>query len=218
MYMSIAHKMNEAGLSRRDEKLKDDLERAGIAREVSQAALDVDAILQRWRRRVMKRELGRTALDELGLPLDLAQLDVLMAVRAPENEFGEQADSETTVGTVATRLAIDPSRASRISADLIRRDFVRRAVSQEDARRTVLELTETGAAMVEAVRTYKLLVLGSFLRDWTDEEVETFLPLLERFSAWSDRAFQHSAPVASQIAELREALGAVPQEPKRDEA
>ena len=75
--------MNEAGLSRRDEKLKDDLERAGIAREVSQAALDVDAILQRWRRRVMKRELGRTALDELGLPLDLAQLDVLMAVRAP---------------------------------------------------------------------------------------------------------------------------------------
>ena len=96
--------MNEAGLSRRDEKLKDDLERAGIAREVSQAALDVDAILQRWRRRVMKRELGRTALDELGLPLDLAQLDVLMAVRAPVNEFGEQADCETTVGTVATRL------------------------------------------------------------------------------------------------------------------
>ena len=108
--------------------------------------------------------------------LDLAQLDVLMAVRAPEAEFGTPCDqTETMVSTVASRLGIDPSRASRVTSDLIRQGLVRRAVSQQDARRSVLELTEEGARLVSAVRTYKFLVLGSFLKDWTPEEVATFL-------------------------------------------
>ncbi|APX24757.1 MULTISPECIES: MarR family winged helix-turn-helix transcriptional regulator [Salipiger] len=194
-------------MSERDERLKDDLERAGIGREVSQAALDIDAVLQRWRRRVMKRELGHAALNDLGLDLDVPQLDVLMAVRAPANEFrDEDTGCETMVGTVAARLGIDPSRASRITSELIRRGFIRREVSQQDARRSVLELTETGARIVEAVRTYKLLVLGSYLRDWRKDEIETFLPLLERFSAWSERAERPSGPVASEVAQLRDAL------------
>ncbi|WP_335948711.1 MarR family winged helix-turn-helix transcriptional regulator [Salipiger bermudensis] len=197
-------------MSRRDEKLKDGLERAGIGRDVSQAALDVDAVLQRWRRRVMKRDFGHKALRDLDLPIDLAQLDVLMAVRAPANEFGdEEATCETTVGTVALRLSIDPSRASRISTDLIRRGLVQRAVSQQDARRAVLELTEAGGRIVEAVRTYKLLVLGSFFRDWTMEEIQTFLPLLARFSEWSERAEQPGGPVESEIAELRGSLAGI---------
>lgn len=196
-------------MGQRDETQKDNLGRAGIGRDVAQAALDVDAILQRWRRRVVKRELGQKALQELGLALDLPQLDVLMAVSAPANEFGGPR-CETMVGTVATRLGIDPSRASRVTSDLIERGFVRRAVSQQDARRTVLELTEQGAQVVEAVRSYKLLVLGSFLRDWTPEELQTFLPLLERFSAWSEQAETPTGPVALQIADLRAALGGNP--------
>ena len=197
--------MREAVLSDRDETLKDELEKAGIDRDVSQAALDVDAILQRWRRRVVKRELGHKALNDLDLPLDLPQLDVLMAVHAPVNEFGVE-EGETMVGTVAARLNIDPSRASRITGDLIKRGFVRRAVSQQDARRAVLELTDEGAAIVEAVRSYKLLLLGSHFRDWTMQEIETFLPLLERFSAWSERADQPPAPLAAQIDDLRKRL------------
>ena len=197
-------------MSRRDEILKDGLERAGIGRDVSQAALDVDAVLQRWRRRVMKRDFGHKALHDLDLPIDLAQLDVLMAVRAPANEFGdEDTTCETTVGTVAQRLSIDPSRASRVSTDLIRRGLVQRAVSQQDARRAVLELTEAGGRIVEAVRTYKLLVLGSFFRDWTMQEIQTFLPLLARFSEWSERAEQPGGPVESEIAELRASLAGI---------
>ena len=97
---------------------------------------------------------GILAWADLGLTLDLAQLDVLMAVRAPEAEFGTPCDqTETMVSTVASRLGIDPSRASRVTSDLIRQGLVRRAVSQQDARRSVLELTEEGARLVSAVRT-----------------------------------------------------------------
>lgn len=193
-------------MSARDEKLKQQLDRAGITREVTEAALDIDAILQLWRRRFNKRELGLRALTELDLPFDLAELDVLMAVWAPTREFGEAEGEETMVSTVAARLAIDPSRASRLTSGLIKRGYLRRAVSQQDARRAVLELTEAGIRAVEAVRSYKFLILGSYLKDWTMDEIATFLPLLDRFSAWSERAACPSGPVAEAIAQLRETL------------
>ena len=190
----------------RDDKLINDLARAGVDAEHTQAALDIDAILQVWRRRVFKRELGHRALAELGLPFDLAQLDVLMAVKAPSNEFREEDPCETMVSTVAARLNIDPSRASRVTSELIGNGFLKRAVSQADARRTVLELTDAGVRAVNAVRSYKFLVLGSYLQDWTSEEIATFLPLLERFSAWSESAACPPGPVAEEISKLRDGL------------
>ena len=193
-------------MAERDELMKDKLAPAGVDAEHAQAALDIDAILQVWRRKVFKRELGYRALSELGLTLELPQLDVLMAVWAPANEFGEDEGAETMVSTVAQRLHIDPSRASRVTSDLIGRGFLRRAVSQADARRTVLELTDEGLRIVEAVRTYKFLVLGSYLQDWTAEEIATFIPLLARFSHWSEVAACPGGLVTEEIAKLRTAL------------
>lgn len=198
----------------RDARIREHLRHAGIDDASAQAAIEIDVALQKWRRRVMKRELGERALADLGLSIDLAQLDVLLAVRAPEGEFENVCGEETMVSTVAARLRIDPSRASRIASELIRMGLVRRAVSQKDARRTVLELTTSGAEIVSAVRSYKFLVLGSFLKDWDPEEIALFLPLLDRFSAWSDRAGQHSAPVAERIADLRAALAELPEPPE----
>lgn len=194
-------------MPRHDEKLKNDLARAGIPEAATKAALEIDAILQRWRRRMVKRELGHRALADLELDLDLAHLDALVAVVAPVNEFGAEAGAETMVSTVAARLGIDPSRASRITADLIRKGYARRAVSQQDARRTVIEPTQQGRATVEAVRAYKFLIMGEFLKGWTAQEIAIFLPLLERFSAWSDQqGEQEPAALASEIAELRARL------------
>ena len=188
----------------RDETFRDDLVDAGIPPEVLDPAIAIDAILQTWRRRFAKRELGARAIADLALDIDLAQLDVLMAVRADAREFGE-GEEETTVGLVATRLGIDPSRASRLVADLIRLGYLRRAASQTDARRTIVVLTGTGAATVAKVRRYKFLIMGAFLQGWTAEEIATFLPLLERFSAWSD-AGTEAAPteLVRQIARLRD--------------
>ena len=187
------------------------LDRSGISQDVTDRALTLDAIIQTWRRRVQKRELGRMALRELDLPLDLPQLDVLIAIWGPSNEFGSD-DTETMVSTIATRLGIDPSRASRLVSDLIERGFVKRAVSQQDARRTVVELTDQGQAVVDAVRTIKFMILGEFMSGWTLDEIDTFIPLLERFAHWSDQAETMNAgrlqpDIETLAAKLRAKLG-----------
>ncbi|MEY8841013.1 MarR family winged helix-turn-helix transcriptional regulator [Cribrihabitans sp. XS_ASV171] len=190
----------------RDRELKSELVQAGIDEDLSRSALELDAIMQHWRRRVIKRELGQRAIADLGLDLDMALLDVLMVVSAPANEFGEEPETEIMVSTVATRLGIDPSRASRLTSELIRLGLVRRAVSQVDARRAVLELTDEGIRIVSAVRHYKFLILGNFLKGWTQEEIAAFIPLLERFSAWSETSEDPTGQIASEISRLRNSL------------
>ena len=190
----------------RDEDLKRQLSRAGIDETLSRSALELDAIMQHWRRRVIKRELGQRALASLGLDLDLPLLDVLMVVSSPANEFGGDASCEIMVSTVAARLGIDPSRASRLTSETIRLGLVRRAVSQQDARRAVLELTDEGSRIVQAVRRYKFLILGNFLKSWNDAELRAFIPLLERFSAWSEASEDPTGQIATEIARLRESL------------
>ncbi|WP_323766325.1 MarR family winged helix-turn-helix transcriptional regulator [Marinovum sp.] len=190
----------------RDDDLKRLLAQAGIDADLSQPALELDAIMQHWRRRVVKRELGQRALADLGLELDLPLLDVLMVVWAPTSDFDDTDAGEVMVSTVATRLGIDPSRASRLTSELIRLGLVRRAVSQEDARRAKLELTEAGGCIVQAVRRYKFLILGNFLAGWTEAELATFIPLLERFSAWSEASEDPSGQIAAEIDRLRKSL------------
>ncbi|MGR3570975.1 MarR family winged helix-turn-helix transcriptional regulator [Brevirhabdus sp.] len=174
----------------RDEPLRQTLIASGLAAEVAADALEIDATMQRWRRRVVKRGVEREALRALSDPaardLDVPKLDVLTAILAPRIEFGPCDTGETMVSTVAARLGIDPSRASRLVSELIEAGFARRAVSQRDARRTIVELTARGQDVVREVRVFKLGLLGRHLSGWTAEERRLFLPLLERLSAWSD--------------------------------
>ena len=187
--------------------MKDVLAGFGVDRDVVQHALELDAILQAWRRRTQKRELGHMALQELGLPLDLPKLDVMIAIWAPSNEFGATGEEETMVATIAARLGIDPSRASRLVSELISDGYAARAVSQQDARRTIVTLTDKGNAVVEAVRTIKYLVLGSFLSDWTEEEMSTLTPLLARLTQWVDEvSVDGPGPYGAEIAALRDGL------------
>jgi DNA-binding MarR family transcriptional regulator len=173
------------------------LRKAGIAEETVEAVIGIDALLQNWRRRAMKRELGHRALVDLQVDIDLAQLDVLVAIEAPVDEFGEAASGETMVASVADRLAIDPSRASRVVSEMVEAGYARRAVSQADARRTIIELTDAGRTIIEAVRAYKFLIMGDFLSSWSPEELQTFLPLLRKFGHWSE----HTGPGAEKFAE-----------------
>lgn len=194
-------------MAAKDQDIEEKLARAGIDPGVTRAALEIDAILQGWRRRFLKRELGQQALRVLEIDIEQPQLDVLVATWAPVMEFGAEPGQETMVSTIAARLGIDPSRASRLVSDLIARGYLLRAVSQKDARRTVVELTDKGRAVIEAVRSFKFLVMGEFLSDWTEEEIAAFLPLLDRFSRWSDEARNaHSERVDDEIAALKKKL------------
>ena len=178
------------------------LRKAGIAPETAEAAVAIDALLQNWRRRAMRRELGHRALQDLKIDLDLAQLDVLVSIRAPVDEFGDKAGGETMVASVAERLGIDPSRASRLVSELVDAGYARRAASQADARRTIIELTSAGEAVIDAVRAYKLLIMGDFLSGWDAGELSKFVPMLHKFGHWSEHTDEGAQKFAEDIAAL----------------
>lgn len=177
---------------------------AGLDAETAEAVVEIDGLMQKWRRRAQKRELGQRALVHLKIELDLAQLDVLFAIAGPMDPA--EAPGETMVATVAERVNIDPSRASRLVSDMVDQGYARRAVSQADARRTIIELTERGQAVVEAVRAYKFLVMGDFLGEWSAEDLTLFVPLLKRFGTWMDSIDPASEKHADEIAALAESI------------
>lgn len=196
-------------LSRHTRSLSAVLHDVGLSDGSVDAMVRLDAMMQNWRRRMHKRELGHRALEVLGIPLDLAQFDVLVAIDGPSSEFGH-ADDETTVGSVAERLAIDPSRASRLVSEMVAAGYARRGASQTDSRRTVIGLTEAGNAVIESVQAYKWLLFSDFLRSWPGDELQAFVGQLEHFGQWtataatSEEKFRERiAMLAAKAAELR---------------
>jgi DNA-binding PadR family transcriptional regulator len=97
---------------------------------------------------------------------------------------------------------------------MVEEGFARRAVSQADARRTIIELTERGRAVVDAVRAYKFLIMGDFLAQWEAEELATFVPLLKRFGTWMDGIEPSTERHADEIAALAKGIEAAAPHPE----
>lgn len=89
--------------------------------------------------------------------------------------------AQATVGAVAQQLDVDPSTASRLVAETVREGYAMRKPSQEDGRRSVLELTDSGRQLAEAARTYQQSVFERATRRWTPQERETFARLFVTF-------------------------------------
>ncbi|WP_418961367.1 MarR family winged helix-turn-helix transcriptional regulator [Streptomyces tritici] len=148
------------------------------ADDVDPAVLDaVESAMIRIRRRQSRRSLARPVVMGLDEPVDLNTLAVVDAVDEGAGEGGR----DVTVGFVADRLAIDPSRASRIVAEAVRSGFVRRVASQEDGRRSCLELTDLGREAVSAAHRTRQGFYSLVLGDWDPEERRDFARLLTKF-------------------------------------
>jgi DNA-binding MarR family transcriptional regulator len=132
----------------------------------------------RIRRSQTRRTLGRLATRDLGHPVDLAQLDAVFAV----DEGPDQPGQEVTVGLVADRLGIDPSRASRLVATAIRAGQLRRVASQADGRRIHLELTDAGREITQAAHHSRQALYDRLMRDWSERDRQQFARLLTRFT------------------------------------
>ena len=158
-------------------------QKVGYSAKSAEAISAIDAAMTRIRRGMLKRELVNSILAELDPNLDLARLDVMSTVMHWHPD-GAQSDEEVTVGNVAERLNIDPSRASRLVADVIDLGYLRRAASQADSRRIVLQPTEKGIAFGETFRLKKASVLAASLKGWSEAELVEFARLLERYSHW----------------------------------
>ncbi|MCX5495204.1 MarR family transcriptional regulator [Kaistia dalseonensis] len=138
----------------------------------------IDAALGRIRRSMARQSLGRRVLDELGADVDSGLIEVLHAVQR-----GEADPAGVAVGTVAASLGVDPSQASRLVAEAVKRGYVLRVPAQDDGRRSVLRLSEKGRVLFARFEMHKRVILQDHFHDWSSEDLAAFGRLLTRFSS-----------------------------------
>ena len=139
--------------------------------------------MARMRLMTGRRLIGRLAIQSAAPGLELSHLDVLDAVRRA------QPAGEVTVGLIAEMLRIDPSRASRVVADMVGRNVLRREASQADARRIVVVMTEAGQDLLAEIVAQKLAIISEIVSDWPEEDIDRFAVLFERFIGGYEAVF-----------------------------
>ncbi|MEU4252931.1 MarR family winged helix-turn-helix transcriptional regulator [Amycolatopsis sp. NPDC026612] len=102
------------------------------------------------------------------------------------------APGEMTVGGLAAEMGVVQPVASRTVAACIADGLLRRAASQADGRRTVLELTERGEAERARFAADQRAAFEEITAAWSPEERTRFARLLVRYAAdaaaWSRRS------------------------------
>ncbi|KAA2254480.1 winged helix-turn-helix transcriptional regulator [Solihabitans fulvus] len=138
----------------------------------------VERSMIQLRRNMARRTLGRQVARESGQAVDLSLAGVVDAI----DEGPEREGQEITVGLVADRMGVDPSRASRLVAAAIEAGYARRVASQVDGRRIQLELTPAGHDMVTASHRHRQDLYERLMRGWSEQDRGTFALLLNRFT------------------------------------
>ncbi|WP_055557144.1 MarR family winged helix-turn-helix transcriptional regulator [Streptomyces sp. NBRC 110028] len=105
------------------------------------------------------------------------------------------APGEMTVGGIAAEMGVTQPVASRTVAACIADGLLRRAASQADGRRTVLELTEAGEAERRRLACEQRDTFERITAAWDPDERRQFAHYLVRYSQdsanWSTR--RHNA-------------------------
>ncbi|SOC85050.1 DNA-binding transcriptional regulator, MarR family [Ensifer adhaerens] len=135
----------------------------------------ISQAMSRMRLMIGRRIIGRLAMKRASLTLELSHLDVIEAVRRI-SEGGE-----VTVGAVADMMRVDPSRSSRLIAELVQGGFLVRSVSQADARRAVVEVTDKARAYFREAQGVKRDLIESIVADWSPEDIAHFGRLYLKF-------------------------------------
>jgi DNA-binding MarR family transcriptional regulator len=136
-----------------------------------------------------RRVIGRMAIARAAPGIDLSQLDILDVVLRISKDGGEP-----TVGAIADAMRIDPSRGSRLVAELVTRGLLKRDASQEDGRRSLILLTPSGEAVLGEIRAIKHSIIETATADWSADERAVFGDLFERFITGFYQAALGTAP------------------------
>jgi DNA-binding MarR family transcriptional regulator len=166
---------------RHHQRIKDSLEAAGFSEDAAIALLSLDADQFQYMRRVMKGDVPQSLMQELGAGLEATQFHALTAILRIQTGYGRPAPQEATVGLLAEEMNLDPSRASRIAADLVERRLVARTVSQEDGRRSVLQATEAAGVLIEAFLGAKWQRTMKLFACWPEADIVAFAELFGRY-------------------------------------
>lgn len=148
----------------------------------AEAMMEFDIAYFQWFRIVMRGEVRDLLLRALDEPLDPASFHGLTSVARIATGLGRAVPEEPTIGLVADEMCVDPSRASRIVADLVARDLLERGVAKEDARKSILRLTPKGIETMHRFRDTKWTMLAQVFDGWTEAEIEAFSTLFRRYA------------------------------------
>jgi hypothetical protein len=111
------------------------LEAKGFSPLSIEALLQFDVANFQWRRMWDREEFRGKVMEGLSDVLESALLQGLICVARIQGGIGRPEPVSPTVGLVAEMMQVDPSRASRIVADLVSRGYVARNVAQDDSQR-----------------------------------------------------------------------------------
>lgn len=130
----------------------------------------------------MRRRTMQTPVDPPSGRKDLTRNLVLNLV-----EEAQIAGREMTVGSLADHLMVDPSVASRMVADCITHGYLVRTASQRDGRRTIVQLTDEGSALLGHFRRQHRQAFEHITGDWPKAERLEFARLLVKYADATSR-------------------------------
>lgn len=110
------------------------------------------------------------------------ELSTVLVADALHRVRGEEPGREVTVASVAGRLGVAQSTASRLVDRAVSAGIACRTASSEDARRTVLALTDRGEQLVSEAEAHRHQILGQTLQQWPAQDVALLAGLLGRFA------------------------------------
>jgi DNA-binding MarR family transcriptional regulator len=133
------------------------------------------------RRAQVRRGLARLATSRGARSGEHARLpdavfELLDAVDAATTNGGAP-----TVTEMAAALGIDQPRASRLAAQALDAELLRRSADQADGRRSLLALTTDGRRALDEMHAFRQQVISEATAAWTDEDRAVFAGLLARF-------------------------------------
>lgn len=166
----------------------DILTEQGFGPDAIAALTAFDTANFQWRRMLEKGEFWSKINEGVDDKLEHASLQGLVAVAKISEGLWYDAPQPPTIGLVAEAMAIDPSRASRIVSDLVARDFLQRAVAQDDARKSILVLTDKGRSRLRDFTRRKWRLLGDVFQGWTENEITAFSTQFARYVAGMGKA------------------------------
>lgn len=141
----------------------------------------LDLALTRLRRLWESPTIRQRLVAMVGGDVDPTLIRTLRAVERTELP-------EPGIGDVATILGVDNSTASRLVDQAVTAHMVARTTSSRDRRRSVLQLTPQGKALLRSALRARTTLLREVTSEWEPDEIATLAQLLQRFTAAATKA------------------------------
>ena len=87
----------------------------------------------------------------------------------------EQADSEVNAGDLSKKLNVSTARIAALLKKMEQSGLITRRTSPKDARRTVVEITPSGIALVDGMREQTLHKIELLLAQVSKKDLETYI-------------------------------------------